>query len=49
MSEEKEKNGNKSEKEGKGEFPTLSRIESVEAIGTQIGPYKLLSVLVDSD
>jgi len=45
MGEEKEKNGNQSEKEGRGQFPTLSRIDSVEEIGTQIGSYKLLSVL----
>jgi serine/threonine protein kinase len=45
MSEEGKKDGNQSEKEGKGQFPTLSRVDSVEAIGTQIGPYELLSVL----
>ncbi len=45
MSEEGNKDGNQSEKEGRGQFPTLSRIDSVEAIGSQIGPYKLLSVL----
>ena len=45
MSEEKEKNGSQSEKEAKGPFPTLSHIDSVEEIGTRIGPYELLSVL----
>ncbi len=44
MSEKKEQNGNQSEKEGSGRFPTLSRIDSVGAIGTQIGYYRPLSV-----
>ncbi len=45
MSEEKEKEGDQTDKGAKGPFPTLSRIDSVEAIGTRIGPYELLSVL----
>jgi len=45
VSESKEKGKEDSKKAGKPDFPTLSCIDSVEAIGTQIGPYKVLSVL----
>lgn len=45
MSEKEQQNGAKPEDKNKGEFPTLSHIDSVEELGTQIGPYKLLSVL----
>src|SRR4030043_1410394 len=43
-----ENSGNEISKPDNGDkpdFPTLSRIDSVEELGTQIGPYKLLSVL----
>jgi tetratricopeptide (TPR) repeat protein/serine/threonine protein kinase len=42
---EKEKDSSKDEKKEQAEFPTLSRNEPVEEIGTQIGSYKLLSLL----
>ena len=45
MNESEEKNGAKPEDKNKVDFPTLSQIDSVEEIGTQIGQYKLLSVL----
>lgn len=45
MSEKEQQNGAKPEDKNKGEFPTLSHIDSVEELGIQIGPYKLLSVL----
>ena len=45
MSEDKEKDSPKSENDSKADFPTLSHIGSVEEIGSQIGPYKLLSIL----
>ena len=45
MNENEEENGAKPEDKDKADFPTLSQIDSVEEIGTQIGHYKLLSVL----
>jgi len=46
MSSTSEKNDSpEPENRDKGPFPTLSRIDSVQELGTQIGPYKLLSVL----
>ena len=45
MSEIEEKKGAKPERKDKAAFPTLSHINSVEELGTQIGSYKLLSVL----
>jgi len=45
MGKQNEENDNQPEKKSTGQFPTLSRIDSVEEIGTQIGSYKLLSVL----
>ncbi|MGB2864576.1 MAG: serine/threonine-protein kinase [Sedimentisphaerales bacterium] len=44
MNENEEKNGAKSDDKNKADFPTLSHIDSVEELDTQIGPYKLLSV-----
>ena len=45
MSENKEKNGAKHGRKEQGDFPTLSGMDLPEELGTQIGPYKLLSVL----
>jgi len=45
MSENEENGGGEPEKREKEPFPTLSRMEWPEEIGTQVGPYKLLSVL----
>ncbi len=45
MNENEEMNRAKPEDKDKASFPTLSRIGSVEELGTQIGHYKLLSVL----
>jgi serine/threonine protein kinase len=45
MSENEEENKENSKKADRAAFPTLSHIDSVEEIGTQIGSYKLLSVL----
>src|SRR4030042_1557698 len=45
MSEDKEKESDNSSSNEPAEFPTLSRNEPVEEIGTQIGFYKLLSIL----
>ena len=45
MSKNKDKDSAKPENGDKAAFPTLSHIDSVEELGTQIGPYKLLSVL----
>jgi WD40 repeat protein/serine/threonine protein kinase len=45
MSEDEEKKGDNSSSNDPADFPTLSKIGSVEEIGSQIGPYKLLSVL----
>jgi serine/threonine protein kinase len=42
---EKEKDSSKDKRGEQAEFPTLSRIGPIEEIGTQIGSYKLLSVL----
>jgi serine/threonine protein kinase len=45
MSKNKDKDSAKPENGDKASFPTLSCIGPVEELGTQIGPYKLLSVL----
>ncbi len=45
MSVSKENNNQKPESEKPTLFPTRSGIGPIEAIGTQVGPYKLLSVL----
>lgn len=45
MSEDEEKKSDTSSSNDQADFPTLSRIDPVEEIGTQIGCYKLLSVL----
>ncbi len=45
MSEDKQKNGPLHRNKDKDSFPPVSRDDSNEAMGEQIGPYKLLSVL----
>jgi len=45
MGGDNEKKQNESEKKERADFPTLSKIGAVEEIGSQIGPYKLLSIL----
>ena len=45
MSRKKGKSSAKPENGDKSAFPTLSCMDSVEELGRQIGPYKLLSVL----
>ncbi|MFC1794380.1 serine/threonine protein kinase [Planctomycetota bacterium] len=45
MSVDNEKKQNESGKKDQAAFPTFSQIDSIEGIGTQIGPYKLLSIL----
>jgi hypothetical protein len=45
MSEEKERNENDSKKTEEADFPTLSYMDPVVEIGTQIGPYKILDIM----
>jgi serine/threonine protein kinase len=45
MTEEQEKDNLEPGNEDRKYFPTISRAELVEELGTQIGPYKLLSIL----
>lgn len=45
MSEDKAKQDDKTETKARAAIPTVSRFDSVEDVGSQIGPYRLLSIL----